>query len=336
MKKLFLPIVFLIFIVSCDKPSNGYKYFTGELPDMPVNFEEMNTEYDDYNSTAPTLGETFPLCFSSTRNSMGGNFDLVYKLISISFSKTTGELSVFEDKSFNLDVYIKNENLYEAINKVNTINNELGPYLIPVGDGFQSFQNYILLYSNDEKGKQNIKMTYNTINNTYDTIVDIDYLNSEANDCYPTLNSDRTKFYWSSDREGNYDFYSLNISNTGDILSDIMNSNSGNIEKEDALSSDMDDKCPFIINDFMVFASNRAGGYGGYDLYYSRFENGEWSSPVNFGNKINSDYDEFRPIVRVLGDSTYFKNDFMLFSSNRPGGKGGFDLYYVGIQKVWR
>ena len=129
MKRLFLPIVLIILLSFCEK----YKYLTGELPNMPVNFEQINTEYDDYNSTAPTLGATFPLCFSSTRNSMGGNFDLIYKLISIRFSKKTGELSIFENKSSNLDVYIENENLYEAINKVNTINNELGPYLIPVG-----------------------------------------------------------------------------------------------------------------------------------------------------------------------------------------------------------
>ncbi len=29
-----------------------------------------------------------------------------------------------------------------------------------------------------------------------------------------------------------------------------------------------------------------------------------------------------------------FANDFMLFSSNRPEGKGGFDLYYVDIEKI--
>ena len=343
MKKLLLPITLLLFVISCEKSPYDYKYFTGELPDEPVNFEQINTEYDDYNSTAPSLGETFPLCFSSTRKSKGGDFDIVYKLISISFSKMTGELSIFENTSSNLDVYIENENLNEAINKVNTINNELGPYLIPVGDGhrpvgngYQSFQNYILLYSNDEQGKYNIKLTHNTTDYSYDTIVDIDYLNSNLNDCYPTLNSDRTKFYWSSDRNGDFSFYSVDIINTGDILSDILNSNSSNIEKEDVLSSDKDDKCPYITSDFIVFASNRAGGYGGYDLYYSRFENGEWSSPINFGDKINTEYDEFRPIVRPLGDSSYFKNDFMLFSSNRPGGKGGFDLYYVGIQKVWR
>jgi hypothetical protein len=26
-----------------------------------------------------------------------------------------------------------------------------------------------------------------------------------------------------------------------------------------------------------------------------------------------------------------YQNDLMLFSSDRPGGKGGYDLYYVGI-----
>ena len=151
-----------------------------------------------------------------------------------------------------------------------------------------------------------------------------------------TLNSERTKFYWSSDRGGNYDLYSINISNTGDILSDILQSHNNNIESEIVLNSNYDEKCPYVTNDFMVFASNRSGGYGGYDLYYSRFENGKWNSPENFGDKINTEYDEFRPIIRPLGDKSYFKNDFMLFLSNRPGGKGGFDLYYTGIQKVWR
>ena len=62
----------------------------------------------------------------------------------------------------------------------------------------------------------------------------------------------------------------------------------------------------------MVLSSNRAGGYGGYDLYYSKYENGEWQSPINFGAEINTEYDEFRPIVRPQSE---FKNDFMLFSS---------------------
>ena len=74
----------------------------------------------------------------------------------------------------------------------------------------------------------------------------------------------------------------------------------------------------------MVFTSNRPGGLGGYDLYYSVFRNGKWSSPVNLGPRINTASDEYRPIIGYDPD---FTNQFMMFSSNRPGGKGGFDLY---------
>jgi hypothetical protein len=78
----------------------------------------------------------------------------------------------------------------------------------------------------------------------------------------------------------------------------------------------------------MVFASNREGGLGGYDLYYSVFTKGQWSAPVNFGPSINTASDEYRP---VLGSDEEFTNVFMMFSSNRPGGHGGFDLYFTGI-----
>lgn len=33
------------------------------------------------------------------------------------------------------------------------------------------------------------------------------------------------------------------------------------------LSSDYNDKCPYIYEDIMVFASDREAGYGGFDLY---------------------------------------------------------------------
>jgi hypothetical protein len=78
----------------------------------------------------------------------------------------------------------------------------------------------------------------------------------------------------------------------------------------------------------MVFASDRPGGLGGYDLYYSLFRNSKWSSPVNFGPKINTSADEFRPLVGFRPD---FVNNFIIFSSNREGGKGGFDLYFTGF-----
>jgi hypothetical protein len=84
----------------------------------------------------------------------------------------------------------------------------------------------------------------------------------------------------------------------------------------------------------MVFVSDRPGGFGGFDLYYSTFDGSAWSDPVNFGEKINTEYDEYRPII-LETDRRFFMNDFMIFSSNRPGGMGGFDLYYAGLKPSW-
>lgn len=323
---------------SCDLIHQNNKYSLGHFPTSPVNLKNFNTAFDDYNSDIPTFGETFPFCFSSNRNSNGIDYDIVYKLMSVEFSKRTGKLQIFEETHTNLNVYTENENINYALKKINTPNDEFGPCLIPIGDGYfkvgngyKSFQNFIFMYSNNENGNQNIKLTHNTITNSYDTIVELSYLNTDANDFYPTLNAERTKIYWSSDREGVFNIYSTEIDKTDDILSDIINGGGHGIFKEDILSSNGDDKCPSIIGNILVFTSNRAGGFGGFDLYYSNFENGKWSEPINFGSEINSEFDEYRPIVR--SSPWQFDNDMMIFSSNRPGGKGGFDLYCVGIQQ---
>jgi hypothetical protein len=339
-KSLILITITSLTIFSCDifNLNPGNRYSSGRFQSNPVNLKDFNSEFDDYNSDIPIFGETFPFCFSSNRNSNGADFDIIYKLMSVEFSKKTGELKVYENTHSNLDVFIRNENINSALNNINSAGDEFGPCLIPVGNGnlpvgggYQSFQNYIFLYANNESGNQNIKLTHNTLTNRYDTIHELNGINSDANDFYPTLNSERTKIYWSSDREGDFNIYSTELDNTGDLLSDLLNVGGQRILKDDILNSDGDDKCPSITNNILVFTSNRAGGFGGYDLYYSYFENGKWSQPVNFGNKINSEYDEYRPIVR--SDEYEFDNDMMIFSSNRPGGKGGFDLYFVGIER---
>ena len=70
---------------------------------------------------------------------------------------------------------------------------------------------------------------------------------------------------------------------------------------------------------FLVFASNRPGGYGGFDIWFSfRDTDGNWKEPSNAGAGINTNADEQSPFV--LGK-------YLFFSSNRPGGLGYFDIY---------
>ncbi|MCI5055576.1 MAG: OmpA family protein, partial [Flavobacteriales bacterium] len=72
----------------------------------------------------------------------------------------------------------------------------------------------------------------------------------------------------------------------------------------------------------MYFSSQGHRSTGGYDVYKSTFENGQWGPPVNMGYPINTPYDDFFWAGTANGKYAYI-------SSDRPGGKGGLDLYKV-------
>jgi hypothetical protein len=80
--------------------------------------------------------------------------------------------------------------------------------------------------------------------------------------------------------------------------------------------------CPFVAQrgDVLYFASNRAGGQGGLDIWFSRRgDDGAWGDPVNF-SEVNSPANELCPMAHRNGRT-------FLFVSARAGGCGGDDLY---------
>lgn len=329
-------LFFLLAIILYGCPY-GYHYNSGSFPTEPVNMASLNTEYDDYNSASPIMGEAFPLCFSSNRSSQGKDFDIIYKFLNVVLYRSNGEIYIGEDfDAWNYE-YAACQTIEDALYRINTGSNELGPYLIPVGSGqiqsgtgWSPYQRFIFMYACDDSGKLDIRFTQNVTSNEWSSPKNIDFLNSTANDAYPVLNSDKSAIYFCSDRGGKkYDIYHTTMLQNNDLISALGSSESGATVRDSVLSSDYNDKCPFIYDTIMVFTSDRPGGFGGYDLYSSRYRNGKWQPPVNMGEKINTMFDEFRPIIRP--DIEGFKNDLMIFSSNRLGGKGGYDLYYVGI-----
>lgn len=58
---------------------------------------------------------------------------------------------------------------------------------------------------------------------------------------------------------------------------------------------------------YLYFASNRPGGYGGYDIYRSKvLENGKFGEAENLGNDINTEGSEAYFIVNPIDDSFLF------------------------------
>lgn len=71
----------------------------------------------------------------------------------------------------------------------------------------------------------------------------------------------------------------------------------------------------------VFFASDRSGGFGGLDLYYSeKRSNGTWGSAVNLGPKINTTFDEDAPSIAADGLG-------IVFSSKGHKSMGGFDIF---------
>lgn len=69
-------------------------------------------------------------------------------------------------------------------------------------------------------------------------------------------------------------------------------------------------------------ACNTADGHGRLcDIYYSEVgEDGAWTQPKNLGDEVNTRYSEKHPSISADGRILYF-------SSNRPGGKGNYDIW---------
>lgn len=320
---VLLSIIVITKSSSCGGDDAKINYDYGTFPDSIYNLEGMNSEYDDYNMSLPAIVLDLPVMFSSNRATSGGAFDIVTGRISFVFNQVDGDFSLTSEMLVS-PFYSYLEDL------VNTeTGNEFGPMRFFNGsDGYEYFF-YASDFDEDNLDLKFIKYfpsgglagSFNYQRG------DVSVLNSSSDDAYITIDWDIDKAYFTSDRNGDFDIYESAVIHGGD-LSSWLEGTPGTIVATDSINSSFDDKCPYIVDDIMIFTSNRPGGMGGYDLYYSRMINDKWSSPINMGPRINSEYNEYRPL---LGFSSLYTNNFVLFSSDRPGGKGGYDLYLTGI-----
>ncbi|TAK40760.1 MAG: hypothetical protein EPO28_09620 [Saprospiraceae bacterium] len=105
---------------------------------------------------------------------------------------------------------------------------------------------------------------------------------------------------------------------TADLEGDIWS----NVTELPFNSDDWSSCHPALSHDgtLLIFASDRDGAMNGsMDLYASRFENGDWSQPVNLGPDVNTNGNEIFPYLDEKGN--------LFYSTNGRGGNGQLDIF---------
>ncbi|MBP7497181.1 MAG: PD40 domain-containing protein [Bacteroidales bacterium] len=76
----------------------------------------------------------------------------------------------------------------------------------------------------------------------------------------------------------------------------------------------------------LYFVSDRPGGYGGADLWYSvKDSKGDWGKPVNMGNTLNTSFREEGVFMQADGKTLYY-------SSEGHNSMGGLDIYVTTFE----
>jgi len=141
-----------------------------------------------------------------------------------------------------------------------------------------------------------------------------------GDDREPWITADGNTIYFKSDR-----LATSNPNNATDLF--VTRKVNGSWTEPELLgypisTNEGNEHCPAILQDgeTLCFASRRAGGYGGSDIWCSQQDgDGNWMEPVNQGPNINTAAEEFHFTQDTSG--------MVYFTSNREGGLGGMDLW---------
>lgn len=145
-------------------------------------------------------------------------------------------------------------------------------------------------------------------------------VNSGQHDSYPSVTNDGMLYFFSrrSGGMGNGDIYrSRKIMNRYSKVENLS-------EPINTVHHEVD---PYIAPDesYIIFCSNRPGGFGKEDMYVSyKKDDGSWTAPVNMGDKVNSPFQEYIPYVTP--DGKYF-----FFTSDKSGSR---DIYWMDSEII--
>ncbi|ASZ11709.1 PD40 domain-containing protein [Chitinophaga pendula] len=132
------------------------------------------------------------------------------------------------------------------------------------------------------------------------------------------VNSDSTEYYVSVARNGNLYFASNRRGGYGGLdlyVSEVVNGAFTTPKNLGAMVNTTGDEHDPLITaheDYLVFTSDRPGGYGEADLYYAKQSGGQWSYPAHMSNRINTATYEYCPSFSPDGQYFYYSSELTI------------------------
>lgn len=174
-----------------------------------------------------------------------------------------------------------------------------------------------LKYGEDVKSVLGLFSAIKASDGTWTKITSLPFNSEDYDVGHPALSPDNKKLYFSSNMKGTMGGSDIFVV---DILGDNKFSEPVNLGK--SVNSKKADLYPFISSEnILYFSSNRSHGIGNIDIYEVDLNTGALEVKL-LPKPINSKYDDFSYIYN-------HKQEIGFFSSNRPGGRGGDDIYLL-------
>ena len=257
---------------------------------------ELNSEFDDYAPSISTDGSE--LIFTSNRDNGHPVNDV-------------GE--------YDKDIYTStlNDGKWSApkqiVGGVNSLLDDVSSNL--------SFDGTRMLLNRETNGQKDIYESILKGNSWSDPVIfNFQISSQKTNEEYAAYSDDGWSLYFTRDndtRANGYDIYNSKMQSK-------LNKDYAAATTMIPMNSKFNDGPIYlhIDGETMYIASQGNESIGGYDIFVSRKFRGLWTAPVNLGYPINTPYDDFFFAATANGKFAYI-------SSNRAGGKGGYDIYKV-------
>ncbi|MDD5570522.1 MAG: hypothetical protein PHD97_05115 [Bacteroidales bacterium] len=259
-------------------------------------FPAMNSTFFDYGAQMSADGNM--IFFSSKRKGNLGEPD--------------------KDGQYKSDIYYikKESNKWSEAIPFKNANSE-------ANDNFCSLSadGNVLFFSSDREGNQyDIYYCLKLVSNEWSTPRKLEStVNSKANETYAWLVQNWKTLYFVSDRKDGFGGRDIYISKKLDdgTWGEAINLGS-------TINTIYDEKSPFAPEDGknFYFSSKGHKSMGGFDIFYSKNENGKWTDPVNLGCPVNTPYDD--QYYNISNDGKT-----VLYSSAKKGLDGTTDVFLV-------